>query len=122
VSLESRIVVMPRLDPAGWKHLDSVYETLKHWAVGSGKMIGKFHPECDDRAVRNADFQVSIAPVAMLAIRHMAPHDILFLNDSEQWFREYDSRFGSHYQHNRVRDPLLRALYYEARTRHGPAA
>jgi heptaprenyl diphosphate synthase len=119
VLLESRIVVMPRLDPAGWERMDTVYEHLKQLAVESGKMIGKFHPRCDDRAVRNSEFQVSIAPVAMLAIRHMAPHDILFLNDSERWFKEYDSRFRSHFQRNQVRDPLLLSLYNVACDRHG---
>jgi heptaprenyl diphosphate synthase len=119
VSLESRVIVMPRLDAAGWERLDKVYEHLKHMAVESGKMIGKFHPLCDDRAVRNAEFPVSVAPVAMLAIRHMAPHDILFLNASARWFKAYDSRFRSHFQRNQIRDPLLLSLYGKARDRHG---
>jgi heptaprenyl diphosphate synthase len=118
VRLDSRVIVMPRMEPAGWERLDAAYEQLKHSAVESGKMIGKFHPRCDDRAVRNSGFRVSVAPVAMLAIRHMAPHDILFLRDSERWFREYDSRFGSHYQRNQIRDSLLRTLYSDARDRH----
>jgi hypothetical protein len=57
----------------------------------------------------------------MLAIRHMAPHDILFLNDSAHWFREYDSRFGERFARNLIRDPLLFSLYDQAVERHGPS-
>jgi hypothetical protein len=121
VLLESRVIVMPRMGRAGWDCLDTVYAYLKNFAVESGLMIGQFHPRCDERAVRNPDFRVSVAPVAMLAIRHMAPHDILFLHDSEQWFKEYDLRFGSHFERGRIRDSLLLSLYNEARDRHGVA-
>ncbi|MEN3265537.1 MAG: hypothetical protein V7646_2431 [Pseudonocardia sp.] len=31
----------------------------------------------------------------------MAPHDILFLHRSERWFKEYDSRFRSHFRTSR---------------------
>ena len=121
VQLESRLVVMPRMDAAGWKRLDAAYERLKDFAVERGLMIGQFHPDCDERAVRNPDFRVSVAPVAMLAIRHMAPHDILFLHRHERWFKEYDSRFQSHFQRGRVRDSLLLSLYSAARDRHSPS-
>jgi heptaprenyl diphosphate synthase len=107
------------MGPAGWDCLDAVYAYLKDFAVESGLMIGQFHPRCDERAVRNPDFAVSVAPVAMLAIRHMAPHDILFLHHSGQWFKEYDLRFGSHFERGRIRDPLLLSLYREARDQHG---
>jgi heptaprenyl diphosphate synthase len=120
--LESRNIVMPQMDSDGWGRLDAVYEPLKELAVESGTMIGKFHPGCDDRAIRNSEFKVSISPVAMLAIRHMAPHDILFLNDSERWFREYDSRFSAHFEHNKVRDPFLLSLYSKARVSYGSSA
>ncbi|MFD1534967.1 DUF6875 domain-containing protein [Pseudonocardia aurantiaca] len=119
VLLESRLIVMPRMGPAGWGRLDAVYASLKNFAVELGLMIGQFHPHCDERAIRNPDFRVSVAPVAMLAIRHMAPHDILFLHQSGQWFKEYDSRFRSHFQRGRIRDSLLLSLYSRARDRHG---
>jgi hypothetical protein len=121
VLLESKVVVMPRLDAAGWQRLDAVYEDLKDFAVERGVMVGQFHPHCDERAVRNPDFRVSIAPVAMLAIRYMAPHDILFLHPSERWFKEYDSRFRSHFERGRVRDSLLLSLYSKARALHSLA-
>jgi hypothetical protein len=119
VLLESRLIVMPRMGPAGWDCLDTVYAYLKDFAVESGLMIGQFHPRCDERAVRNPDFAVSVAPVAMLAIRHMAPHDILFLHHSGKWFKEYDLRFGSHFERGRIRDPLLLSLYRKAGDQHG---
>jgi hypothetical protein len=118
VLLHSRLIVMPRMGPEGWDRLDEVYEHLKDFAVQRGLMIGQFHPNCDERAIRNSGFRVSIAPVALLAIRHMAPHDILFLHDSERWFGEYHSRFHSHFDRGRVRDPLLLSLYSRARDRH----
>jgi uncharacterized protein DUF6875 len=118
VLLDSRLLVMPRMDVAGWERLDAAYEHLKDFAVERGLMVGQFHPHCDERAVRNPDFRVSVAPVAMLAIRYMAPHDILFLHRSAQWFKEYDLRFQSHFQRGRIRDSLLLSLYSAARDRH----
>jgi hypothetical protein len=122
VQLESRLVVMPCLDAKGWECLDAVYRHLKDFVVERGLMIGQFHPHCDERAARNPDFRVSVAPVAMLAIRYMAPHDILFLHHSERWFKEYDSRFRPHYERGRIRDSFLLALYNTARDRNGPTA
>jgi heptaprenyl diphosphate synthase len=119
VVLDSRVIVMPTMNATGWRNLDTSYGHLKRAAVESGKMVGIFHPECDDRAVRNDDFRVSIAPVAMLAIRYMAPHDILFLGNSIEWFKEYDSRFGERFENNRVRDSLLLDLYGKAREQYG---
>jgi hypothetical protein len=122
VSLESRLIVMPHMGAAGWDTLDAVYHAdLKNFAVESGLMVGQFHPRCDERAVRNPDFRVSIAPVALLAMRYMAPHDILFLHRSGQWFKEYDHHFGAHFERGRIRDPLLLSLYGDARDRHGVA-
>ena len=115
VLLDSRLVVMPRMDAEGCGRLDTVYERLKGFAVERGVMIGQFHPHCDERAVRNPDFRVSVAPVAMLAMRYMAPHDILFLHRSEHWFKEYDARFRTHFERGRIRDSLMLSLYNKAR-------
>jgi heptaprenyl diphosphate synthase len=78
---------MPRIGSEGWERLNVMYAYLKSFAVELGLMIGQFHPRCDERAVRNRGFRFSIAPIAMLAIRHMAPHDILFLHPSGRWFK-----------------------------------
>ncbi|MFD3694920.1 DUF6875 domain-containing protein [Streptomyces sp. NPDC058646] len=118
-SLESRVVALPDTGPDGWRTLDREYEALKDKAVDSGLMIGQFHPDCDERAVRNPAFRVSIAPLGVLAIRRMAPHDVLFLHDRRTWFGTYDRLFRSHYQRGRIRDPLLRRLHLVGVARHG---
>ncbi|WP_369145030.1 DUF6875 domain-containing protein [Streptomyces sp. R44] len=113
-SLECRLVVMPHTGPDGWQRLDDAYESLKNLAVEAGLMIGQFHPNCDERAVRNTGFRVSVAPIGLLAMRRMAPHDVLFLTGRRDWFEKYDTTFRSHYERGRVRDPLLRELYQAA--------
>ncbi|MGW4645024.1 DUF6875 domain-containing protein [Kitasatospora sp. NPDC004289] len=118
-SLECRIVVMPMTGPAGWQRLDDAYESLKNAAVDAGLMIGQFHPNCDERAARNTGFRVSVAPVGLLAMRRMAPHDVLFLTSRRDWFERYDTAFRAHYERGRVRDPLLRELYHAAVERYG---
>jgi heptaprenyl diphosphate synthase len=37
---------------------------------------------------------VSRSPIPLMAIRHMALHDILFLGENAEWFQEYNVRFG----------------------------
>jgi hypothetical protein len=69
-------------------------------------------------AVRNHAFPVSRAPIALFAIRHMAPHDLLFLHDRREWFASYQRRYAGHITSGRVRDPFLRELYNQALRRH----
>jgi len=118
-SLASLLVVLPDTGPAGWATLDRVYAELKDTAVDQGLMIGQFHPRCDERGVRNAAFPVSRAPIALVAIRHMAPHDLLFLHDRRDWFAAYRGQFAELVDAGRLRDPLLRELYASAVLRHG---
>lgn len=117
--LDCRLVVLPATGPDGWRRLDEVYGSLKDAAVQAGLMIGQFHPVCDEPAVRNPGFRVSVAPVGMFAIRRMAPHDVLFLHETARWFASYDRRFRAYYERGRVRDPLLLRLHRTALTRHG---
>ena len=88
-----------------------MYETLKDAAVARGLMVAQFHPNCDVRAVRNEGFRVATSPMAAIAIRRMAPHDILFLDASAERFHEYEHRFNHHYQQGRIHDPLLMQKY-----------
>jgi hypothetical protein len=118
VSLESRLVVLPALGPDGWHRLDLVYESLKNTAVAGGLMAGQFHPLCEEGAIHNSGFRVSRSPVALLAIRRMAPHDVLFLHERADWFESYDRRFRSHYERGRIRDPLLRKIHLSGLARH----
>jgi heptaprenyl diphosphate synthase len=117
VSLHSLVVVLPDAEADGWRRIDETYATLKDVAVGEGLMIGQFHPACAERAARNPDFPVSRSPIALYAIRHMAPHDALFLHVEREWLREYDTRFATHAA--RLPDPLIHDLYQSARNRYG---
>lgn len=118
-SLASLLVVFPDTDSTGWAAIDQVYGDLKDLAVEHALMIGQFHPTCDEGAVRNPAFPVSRSPIPLVAVRHMAPHDILFLHQRREWFDAYRERFAGHLSHGRVRDPLLLQLYDAAVRRHG---
>ena len=96
VSLRSHLVVLPDAREPGWRRLDECYRGIKDLAVDAGLMVGQFHPACAEPAVHNPGFPVSRAPMALLAIRHMAPHDVLFLERDRVWLRQYEARFAEH--------------------------
>jgi hypothetical protein len=121
-SLASRLVVMPRADESCWDSIDDFYEKLKDAAVARGLMTAQFHPNCDVRAVRNEGFKVARSPMAAIAIRRMAPHDILFLDGSPERFHEYERRFNHHYQHGRIHDPLLMEKYATTHAKYADAS
>lgn len=118
VSLHSLLVVLPDAAEEGWRRIDESYGALKDLAVGAGLMIGQFHPACAERAVHNPAFPVSRSPIALYAIRHMAPHDALFLHVERRWFQEYQTRFASHAPRLRTL-PLVHELCQRARIRYG---
>ena len=98
--------------------LDEAHARLKNIAVEGGAMIGQFHPACDERSVRNDGFRVSRSPLPLLAVRHMAAHDILFLHEHPHWFAAYRERFGAQFAEGRIREPLMLGLYAAAERRH----
>ncbi len=116
-SLASMIIVLPDTDAEGWVAIDALYPELKDVAIELGLMIGQFHPNCDERAVRNPAFPVSISPIALLAVRRIAPHDVLFLHDDERWFTAYEERFGMNVRAGKVRDTFMRELHASASSR-----
>ncbi|KZB86958.1 DUF6875 domain-containing protein [Amycolatopsis regifaucium] len=118
ISLDSVLVVLPDAVEEGWRRIDESYGGLKDLAVGEGLMIGQFHPACAEPAVRNPGFPVSRSPIALYAIRHMAPHDALFLHVERGWFRKYAARFALHARRSRT-DPLIGELYRRAWNRYG---
>lgn len=113
----SVIVAMPDIGPDGWRRIDEAYPRLKDAAVRRGFMIGQFHPACDVPAVRNPAWPVSRSPLALLVIRDMAPHDILFLADRRAWFAEFRHRFGADFETGKVRDALTLDRYRAAADR-----
>ncbi|WP_405591109.1 DUF6875 domain-containing protein [Streptomyces sp. NBC_01190] len=120
-TLDTHLVVLPDLSETGWTALDRAHADLKDAAVERGLMIGQFHPACDERSARNAAFRVSRAPIPLLAIRRMAPHDVLFLHHDPRWFAHYRKRFAADYETGLITDRLMRTLYARAEPRHDPA-
>ncbi|MEV8006685.1 DUF6875 domain-containing protein [Streptomyces parvus] len=119
-NLRSLLLVLPDLRAENLHLLDAAHSALKPESVRRGLMIGQFHERCDEKAARNPSFEVSHAPVPMVAVRSMAIHDVLFLGERREWFEEYVNRFGSRYQTSRSGiDPLLTTLYERALRRHG---
>lgn len=118
IQLHSRLVSYPLLEIEGWQALDDAYLNLKDRAVQRGLMVGQFHPACKELAIRNPAFRVSRAPHALVAMRRMAPHDILFLHDNPLWFALYRERFGDYVDSGRLRDPVMRASYASAVAAH----
>ncbi|WP_121007247.1 DUF6875 domain-containing protein [Saccharothrix australiensis] len=113
--LHTLVVILDGL--TDWPALDRVQAAAKTELVKQGLMLGQFHPLCDERAARNPGFPVSCSPIPLLALRHMAYHDILFLHEDPEWFTEYRTRFGDRYDPEHRVDPLFAALYAEAAAR-----
>jgi heptaprenyl diphosphate synthase len=118
ISLDSLLIVLPDAAGEGCRRIDESYGALKNVAVCAGLMIGQFHPACAEPAVRNPAFPVSRSPIALYAVRHMAPHDALFLHAERDWFEKYRMRFGSHTLRLRT-DPFIHEVYRRAQARYG---
>ncbi|MBL1082662.1 hypothetical protein JK359_11840 [Streptomyces actinomycinicus] len=119
-NLRSLLLVLPDLPPEHLHLLDAAHAALKPETVRRGLMIAQFHERCTEKAARNPHFEVSYAPVPMMAVRSMAIHDVLFLADRREWFEQYAQRFGSRYRDSgHGIDPLLTEVYERARAAHG---
>ena len=88
------LVIFPNLPPKWTPILDIAHANIKSHFVETGLMVGQFHQNCDERSTHNRALRVSVSPHPLVAIRHMAIHDILFLGDDEKWFRVYNVRYG----------------------------
>ncbi|MEU6060707.1 DUF6875 domain-containing protein [Streptomyces sp. NPDC047097] len=118
--LRSLLLVLPDLPYAQLGLLDAAHAALKPESVRRGLMIGQFHERCTERGAHNPEFEVSWAPVPMVAVRSMAIHDVLFLADRREWFEEYASRFGVRYRESgHGVDPVLTRVYERARAAYG---
>jgi hypothetical protein len=116
-TLRAIVSVLPDLEGPSLGLLDEVQKSLKPDLAAQGLMLGQFHELCNDTAARNPNFLVSRSPVPVLALRHMAFHDVLFLGDERSCFASYDERFGKRYESGGNLDALLVQTYEKARAR-----
>ncbi|WP_374772233.1 hypothetical protein OG756_02995 [Streptomyces sp. NBC_01310] len=119
-TLHALVAVLGGLPQDRFALVDEAHAFVKPELVTKGLMLGQFHELSDERAARNPDFKTSRSPVPMLALRRMAVHDILFLNADRSCFTAYEQRYGTKYDRDLVRDPLLRDSFDQARARFGP--
>ncbi|MFD3797754.1 tryptophan 2,3-dioxygenase [Streptomyces californicus] len=110
-SLAALVVLIQDLPRHRWRLLDRAQHLLKREAVREGLMVGQFHPDCPEPAHRNPSFAVSRSPLPLLAIRHMAFHDILFLHADPVLFAGYQKRFGIRYEDGGNVPQEFRTLY-----------
>jgi tryptophan 2,3-dioxygenase len=87
--LLSLILAFPDLAREHWHLIDDAHRASKTKVVQEGLMLGQFHPLCDSPAAHNRTFPVNRAPVPLMVIRQMAPHDILFLESDPRWVEHY---------------------------------
>lgn len=111
------LVVFPNIPSAETTVLDGIHARVKTTFVENGLMLGQFHPNCPEPAARNPFFRVSLSPIPLVAIRHMALHDILFLGENEGWFQAYVDRFGFRYDRKMVASDLYIRLFNQAKER-----
>ncbi|MFJ6252733.1 MULTISPECIES: tryptophan 2,3-dioxygenase family protein [unclassified Streptomyces] len=110
-SLTALVVLIQGLPRHRWRLLDAAQRRLKREAVREGLMVGQFHPDCPEPAHWNPSFAVSRSPLPLVAVRHMAFHDILFLHTDPVLFAEYRRRFASRYEDGGKVPQKFRTLY-----------
>lgn len=119
--LKALLVIFSKMPEANTSVLPKATAQLKSEFVAKFLMLAPFFKKCQDKSIHNPAFLTSQAPYPLIAIRHMAVHDILFLNETSEWFDAYNRRFGSRFNEpTKVADyekPLL-AKYLEAKRRH----
>ena len=113
------VIVLPHLAKDSLQQLDEIHSNVKTEMVLNGLMLGQFYESCPETAVRNPNFRVSTGPVPCFAIRHMAPHDVLFLHSRSDWFAEYHRRFSVDYRNNKIKDPMMLRLFQSAESKWG---
>jgi hypothetical protein len=92
------LVFFPEIPERETGVLDIVHANIKTACVRDGLMVAQCHARCDGRSVHNPGLRVYQSPHPLIAMRHMALHDILFLPDDEAWFAAYDLRFSARFR------------------------
>jgi hypothetical protein len=79
------LVIFPKIETASLKVLDVCHRIIKPKMIQEDLMVAQFHPVCDEPSIHNRRWRtVYQSPVPLMAIRHMAVHDIMFLESQEQ--------------------------------------
>ncbi|WP_051028056.1 DUF6875 domain-containing protein [Nocardia higoensis] len=81
-------------DLTEYTDLDVVQRDQKTRFVREGLMLGQFYPGCTMAGLRNPAFPALDAPLPMLAVRHMAATDFLFLDSRHEWLEAYLAIFA----------------------------
>lgn len=92
------LVFFPEIPPTETTVLDVVHNNIKAHFVHEGLMVAQCHARCDGRSVHSPGLKVYTSPHPFMAMRHMALHDIFFLEENASWFASYDQRFGSRFK------------------------
>lgn len=92
------LVIFPEIPETETTVLDVVHSNIKSQFVHDGLMVAQCHARCDGRSVHSPGLKAYTSPHPLIAMRYMAPHDILFLAENESWFAFYDQRFGSRFK------------------------
>ena len=121
-TLKGLCICFPNLKKNAFPVLDMAFEIVKPNAIKNKLMIAQFHPDCKEVAFHNRSWNtVSQSPVPLIAMRHMAIHDIMFLNAEREWFDEYNRAFGDKFRApEKLADEerFLEEVYREALARH----
>jgi heptaprenyl diphosphate synthase len=114
------LIMFPEIPARETGVLDIVHANIKTSCVCDGLMVAQCHARCDGRSVHSPALKVYQSPYPMIAMRHMALHDILFVQDDASWFASYDLRFGARFREpEKLEDfekPLL-DIYRRAKAR-----
>ena len=114
------LIVFPEIPPEETEVLDLAHATVKSQFVSAGLMVAQCHQRCNGRSVHNPSLRVYTSPHPMFVVRHMAIHDILFLEENESWFAAYDLRFGALFREpeklDEVEKPLIE-IYRRSKAR-----
>jgi len=118
LTTKSLLVVFPELPEREAFLLDAVQDRLKSRFVENGLMLAQFHSRCDERSIHTRGLKLYASPFPLMSIRHMAIHDILFLENKPEWFKSYNVLFGDRFKPGGQLEPHnkhLVALYQRAK-------
>ncbi|PPJ33674.1 hypothetical protein C5E45_04890 [Nocardia nova] len=85
--LKALLSVFP--DLTRYDDLEAVQRSQKTEFVRHGLMLGQFYPGCTVAGLHNADFPALDSPLPLLAVRHMTPTDLAFLETRYEWVESY---------------------------------